>query len=133
MDKILPRVHDHTQTAQKRLLQTRRTGQLASFSSEYYSLVSRDSFHESEQLCFCWHGPRIVIKALNDYLYSVENLCSGKYDAMRASGLKFYREPDLDQTALMSHVLFFETGMLVAHLLRLVKQDDGLFVVVCWK
>lgn len=47
--------------------------------------------------------------------------------------LKYYADDSLDTEAILSHVLASEMGMPVSSLLRLVEEDDQLFVLVRWK
>lgn len=84
-------------------------------------------------MCLRWRGPRRVTKALNDYTFQVEDLRNGVLSIAHGTRLKFYHDPSLDTTAIMSHVLSSETGMPVARLLRLVEEDGQLFVAVWWK
>ena len=72
-------------------------------------------------------------RAINDYVYLVEDLRTGESEELHASRLKFYHDPTLDTDAVMSHVLQSETGMTVQRLLRLKEHPDGVYVVVRWK
>lgn len=93
-------------------------------------LVSRNHFFEGEKLCLQWRGPRRIIKALNDYTFRVEDLRTGDYDDVHGTLLKFYRDADRDEKAIMSDLLSSKTGIPVARLLLLIDLNGDLFVVV---
>ena len=86
-----------------------------------------------EKLAMRWRRPRRIIKALNDYVFQVEDLRNGTTKDIHGTRLKFYSDRSLDTRATMSHVLSSETGMPVARLMRLVDSPDGLLVQVRWR
>ena len=49
-------------------------------------------------------------------------------DDVHASRLKLFRDSEIDQVAIMSHVLQSETGMVVSRLLSLEDCPNGLHV-----
>lgn len=108
-------------------------GQLPNFTEGDYVLVARSDFHAGEKLCLRWRGPRRVRKALNDFVYQVEDLRNGQLDDIHASRLKLFRDREIDEKAIMSHVLQSETGMVVSRLLSLEDCPDGLHVRIRWK
>lgn len=133
MDELHPLVQNHTQQARHRIRQSRSRGELANFTEGDYVLVPREYFFQGEKLCLLWRRPRRVLKALNDYIYLVEDLRTGDFDDVHGTLLKFYSDDGLDEKEIMSHVLSSETGMPLSRLLRLVEQDGDLFVLVRWK
>lgn len=133
MDELHPLIYQNMQKEPGRNRQARIQGKLANFREGDYVLVARDAFSKRENLCFRWREPRRVIKVLSDYTLSVEDLRTGNCDDIHDLRLKFYRDADLDVTAIMWHVLSSETGIQVARLLNLVDQEGDLFVVVRWK
>jgi transposase InsO family protein len=108
-------------------------GALANFLEGDFVLVARDDFSAGEKLALRWRGPRRIVKAINDYVYQVEDLRNGVLEEVHATRLKFYRDASLDSVAILPHVLSSETGMPVARLMRLYEDEDGLKVVVRWK
>lgn len=79
--------------------------QLANLSEGDNVLVERETFFEGEKLCLRYRGPRRVIKALCFYIYRVEALRTGDFDEMHGTRLNFYRDNDLDDKIILSHVL----------------------------
>jgi len=120
-----------TNRQQSRIAQSR--GQLPNFAEGDYVLLAREDFFKGEKLALRWRGPRRIIKALNDYVYQVEDLRNGQTEEAHGSRLKFYRDAELDTKVIMSHVLSSETGMPVARLLKLTDEPDGMKVIVRWK
>lgn len=109
------------------------SGVLPDFTEEKFVFVARKELHAGEKLCLRWRGPRRIVKALNNYVYSVEDLRNGSVDDIHISRFKVYSDSSLDTEIIMSHVLKFETGMVVQHLMGLAESDDGLLVQVCWR
>lgn len=95
--------------------------------------MARSDFRSGEKLSLQWRGPKRVVKAINDYVYQVEDLRDGTLEEAHISRLNFYHDPSLDTEAIMSHVITSETGMVVQGLLKLVDTDDGLKVQVRWR
>lgn len=95
--------------------------------------MARSDFRSGEKLSLRWRGPKRVVKAVNDYIYQVEDLRDGTLEEAHISSLTSYQDPSLDTEAIMSHVITSETGMVVKRLLKLVDTDDGLKVQVRWR
>lgn len=103
---------------------------MPNFTEGDYVLVAKEERHAGQKLALRWRGPRRVIRAANDCTYEVEDLQTGETDDVHVSRLKFYSDRSLDTTAIMSHVLSSETGMIVARLMRLEEVVDKMYVVV---
>lgn len=112
--------------------QARSLGILPNFAEGDFVLVARSDFTAGKKISLCWRGPRRVIKALNDYIYQVEDLGNGIVKDVHSWRLKFYHDPFLNVEAIMSHVVSSENGMAVQCLLHLVDFDDGHMVLVRW-
>lgn len=110
-DELQPLVHHHTQKERERIGQSRVRGKPANFCECGCVLVARNDFFEKGKPFFRWRGPTRVIKALNDYMFRIENLCTGAYDDIHATRLKFYSDTDFDVAAIMSHVVSSKTVM----------------------
>lgn len=133
MQALRPVVESSLQANRARARTAAERGELANFTEGDYVLVARDEFHAGEKLCLRWRGPRRVTKAINDYVYQVEDLRNGILSDVHAARLKFYSDASLDAKVLLPHVLQSETGMQVQRLLRLVDTDHGLRVVIRWR
>lgn len=133
MDALHPVVDASLHVHRNRARNTRSKGQLANFSEGDYVLVAREQFFEGEKLCLRWRGPRRVVKALNDYVFKVEDLRNGDHEDIHGTRLKFYTDSSLDEKVILSHVLSSETGMPVSRLLKLVDHNGDLHVLVRWK
>lgn len=134
MEELQPLIQAHFKQERARSRNAREKGELANFTEGDYVLYARKDFHEGEKLCLLWRGPRRVVKALNDYVFKIENLRTGKCGDVHDTRLKFYSDSSLNDKAILSHVLSSKTGMPVSHLLRLHECDSGeLFVLVRWK
>lgn len=108
-------------------------GKLPNFTEGDFVLVAREDFFAGEKLALRWRGPRRVQRAINDYVYLIEDLRTGESEELHASRLKFYHDPTLNTDVIMSHVIQSETGMTVQRLMGLEEHSDGLYVVVRWK
>lgn len=106
---------------------------LPKFSEGDYVLVAREDFSAGEKLALRWRGPRRVVKAVSDYVYTVEDLRNGLTEDIHGTRLKFYRDRSLDIRVVMSDVISSETGMPVARLMRLLDTATGLKVLIRWK
>lgn len=71
-----------------------------------------------------------MIKAVSNYIYTVEKLRNCVKTDIQLTGLKFYRDRQLNTNAVMSQVLACETGMAVARPMALQKTSDGFKVRV---
>lgn len=132
--EIHPRVQSSLDKHRAQHRQNASRGQLPNFDEGDYVLVARSDFHAGEKLCLRWRGPRRIKKAMNDYVYQIEDLRNGQLNDIHASRLKLFRDSDIDETAIMSHVLQSETGMVVSRLLGLEDTaENGLQVRVRWK
>lgn len=133
MDQLHPMIHSQLQKNRSQSRSVRSRGELANFTEGDYVLVAREDFFENEKLCLRWRGPRRVIKALNDYVFKVEDLRNGETEDIHGTRLKFYADDSLDARVILSHVLASETGMPVSRLIKLVDDDGTLCVQVRWK
>jgi len=95
-----------------------------------YFLLAREEFFKGEKLALRWRSPRIIVKALSDYVFQVEDLRNEQTEEAHRSRLKFYRDSELDAKVIIPHVLSSEKGMPVARLMKLTEEPDGLNVVV---
>ena len=133
MDKLRPLVQASLATNRQRLREHMSEGLIPNFEEGDFVLVARNNFHHGEKLCLRWRGPRRIIKAMNDWIYQIEDLRNGNIETAHASRLKFYSDSSLDSTAIMSHVVQSETGMPVARLMNFIEHTDGIKVQVRWK
>lgn len=53
---------------------------LPNFAEGNYFLVGRSDFNAGEKIVLHWCSPCCVMKALNDYVFQVEDLGNGKLD-----------------------------------------------------
>lgn len=98
-----------------------------------YLLREKEGFHANEKICLCFRVPRRIIKAMNDYVYHVDDLRNGLLDEIHIYPLKFYHDKSLDIDAIMFHVLKLETGLVVNCLNCITMADNGLMVRVRWR
>lgn len=99
----------------------------------YYVLVAREDFGAGGKLFLRWRGPRRKAKAVSDYLFQFEDLRNGSVDEILACPLRFYSDLALDQTAIMPHILSYETGIPFARLMRINETKQGLMIQFRWK
>ena len=130
---IHPIVSSSLAESRKRSREAASRGKLPNFEVGDYVLVARDEYGAGDKLLLRWRGPRRVTKALNDYVYQVEDLRNGQLDDVHATRLKFYRDDAVDERVIMEHVLQSEIGMPVARLMGLEDSRNGLKVLVRWK
>ena len=128
-----PIVQSAVSTNRSRGREAAGRGQLPNFTEGDYVLVARDDLTAGEKLSLRWRGPRRIIKAINDYVYQVEDLRNGELQDVHITRLKFYHDKYLNTEAIMSHVVTSETGMVVQRLMRLVEDDGKLKVLVRWR
>ena len=133
MADLHPAIHEGVMRNRKQARATANRGILPNFDIGDYVLVARSDFFAGEKLALRWRGPRRVVKAVSNYIYTVEDLRKGKRDDVHISRLKFYRDTDLNREAIMSHVLVSETGMIVSRLMGLEETPTGLCVRVRWR
>lgn len=98
-----------------------------------FVLTEREPFHDDKKFVSLLAWSTKCYKAINDYVYAVEDLQNGLTDEVHVSKLKFYLDYSLDKKAIMSHVLSPKTGMVIKRLLCLEDAGDGMCVVVRWK
>lgn len=91
-------------------------------------LVAGEQFSKGKKLPLRWCRPGIIVKALTDYVYQVQDLRKGSADEIYGSRNRFYSVYTLDKKVLVSHVLYYETGMFVAHIKHIVDTNDGMKV-----
>lgn len=108
-------------------------GTLPTFEIVDYVLLARSDFHTGEKLALGWRGLRRVVGTVSDSIYAVEDLRNAGKEDVPIKRLKFSSNQDLDEEAVMTHVLSSETGLPVHHLMQLQKDPDGLKVIVLWK
>lgn len=108
-------------------------GILPNFSTGDFVLVAREDFSSGEKLSLRWRGPRRVVRAINNFVFQVEDLRTGDMDDIHVSRLKFYHDSALDTEVIISHVVQSETGMIVHRLHKLVDTAEAVKVEVRWK
>lgn len=133
MEDLHPLLGQPITKQRERIRDSRNKGELPKFCEGDYVLGARQDFHKSEKLCLRWRGPLRVTTCLNDYAFQVEDLRNGQLYTVHGTRLKYYNDESLDTTAILPHVLSSETGMTLSRLLKLMEQNDELFVVVRWK
>lgn len=89
--QLHPVVQDHLKTNRKRICNSRSRGLLLNIFECDFVLVARDNITAGEKLslCLCWHGPRRMVRSVNDQLYQVEDLRNGTVEDVHGSRLKF--------------------------------------------
>lgn len=107
-------------------------GRLSNFDVGDYVLIASADFHAGDKLELRWRGPRRVVKAVSDYIYTCEDLPNGVHEDVHISRLKFYHDAELDSEEVMSHVLASERGMTVARLMGLGDTPNGVQDRVRW-
>lgn len=73
------------------------------------------------------------MKELSDYVLQVEDLRKGTVQEVHGTRLKFFKDRFLGTVAIMAHVIYSETGMPVAQLMKLIESENGLQFQVRWK
>ena len=131
--KLHPVVQTTLQSNRERIRNAASRGELSNFAEGGYVLGAQEQFFAGEKLVLRWHGPRRELKALSYYVFQVEDLPNGSLVDVHGTQLKFYRDSSLDTCAILPHVLSSGTGMPVARLMKLVKDADGLKILVRWK
>lgn len=81
-------------TASKEVLSNLCTGDLV--------LMTRDAFAADKRLSPCCRGSRRIVRALNNYIYKVEDLQTGQKEDVHICWLKFYS--CLNKDVIMSHI-----------------------------
>lgn len=80
-------------------------GTLPNVDVSDYVLVARSAIFAGEKLALHWRGPRRIVNADSDYIYTVEDLHNCARDDVHISKLKFHRDADLKKEASISHLL----------------------------
>lgn len=130
INNLHPTVQSSLADQGARMRECRNKGDLANLRKENFVLVTRDVLDEGEKFFLGKRGRRRVRKALNGYCFQVENLCNDILSGEHSPRLKFYHDPSLDTTTILSHVLSSETGMPVPRLLRIVEYNGRILVAV---
>lgn len=127
-----PRVQLTLSMHKKHSSEAASKGHLPDSSKRDYVLVARSDFRADEKLFLRWRGPRRVVKDLNHYVDQVGDLHIDELNDFHASRLKLFCNCDIDQVAIMSHVLQSKTSMVVPRLLSLEYCPGDLHVRVRW-
>ena len=72
---------------------------MANFEVGEYLLVARNLHRKGEKLLGSWTGPVRVTKAINKWIYEVEDLIRGNKQEVHAQRLKHYADADLELTS----------------------------------
>lgn len=89
MEELQPFVHDAILENGKRSGEEVSKSRLPDFLDGNYVLVEQEEFFEGKIFCFRWKGPYHVIKALNEFVFDVEDLISENIDPIHGSRLKY--------------------------------------------
>lgn len=98
-----------------------------------YLLIGRDDFFKGNTLCLRWRGSRRIVRAHNDYVLKVEDWNHWITDTVQGSKFIYYSCSCHDSKIFLTHKRNSKTGLPVARLMKLVKVDDVLKVIVRWK
>lgn len=131
-DEVHPIINSQVQVNRQRTRVAEYRGTLGNFLEDGFVLGANEEFH-GEKLCSCWRGNRRVVKALNDYVFQVNDLRNENSSDVHGTLLKFYSDKSLDQKIIFSHILSSETGIPVSRLFRLVENSDGIKGALRWK
>lgn len=91
-------------------------------------LVARDDWSTEEKLYLRWRGLFRVIKALNDFVYQVDEPRNELAEEVHVYRLKLVHDSSLDKEVIMSHVISSGIGMSVQRIMHLVESNAGLMV-----
>ena len=133
MEELHPIINSTLQSNRQNARNAKEKGVAASFTVVDYVLVAREEFFKGEKLCLRWRGPRRVVKALNEFVYQVEDMRNGTVTEVYSTRLKHYSDESLDKKAILEHAISSEHGMPVGRLLKLMYTKDGLGVLIRWK
>lgn len=133
MADLQPLLDQKLQHNRKTSRNTASKVQLPNFTEDYFVLMARETFYKVRKLALRWRGPRIILKAISDYVYQVEDIRNGVVDNVHACCLKFYSDDSLNREAIIPHVLQSKRGMQVARLMKFVDDPGGNKVHVRWK
>lgn len=76
---------------------------------------------------------RRIVKAINEYVFSVENLRNGLLENIHVTRLKYYHDFFLHTETIIVQVVAHETGMPVHRLMRIVDTKERLMIQVRWR
>ena len=96
LDELHPVVANSLSANRSRARKSAERGELPRFTESDFFLIAREDFFEGEKLALRWRGPRRVVKAKNDFVYTVENMRKGTTDDIHACRLRFYCDSALD-------------------------------------
>lgn len=133
LNEVHPMVSKSLQHHRQYARDKQSKGKLPNFEPGDYVLVSRQDMHKNEKLSLRWTGPRMIIRSISQYIYTVRDLHNDTLEDIHACRLKFFSNDQLNKSVIMSHILYSETGMEVQRLLKIIDSTDGLFVLVRWK
>ena len=87
-----------------------------------------------EKLRCRWTGPRRVTSVINDQIYEVEDLITGKREKIHASRLIFFRNKDFQVTKDLKEIAEYteQTRYEVKRLKDLIRSGDQFLVLVEW-
>lgn len=84
---------------------------LPRFVVGYFVLIVRENFNEKERQYLYWHGPRRILRAMNDYMNLIKDLKNWAVWDVHRSRLKFCQENSLNKEEIRPHALTCNTGM----------------------
>ncbi len=110
-----------------------KRGELPRSTEGDFILGARGELLQGEKLALRWTRARRVIKALSDFVFTLEDLRNGSTDEIHACVLRFYCDEALGTDAILPLVVFSESGMRVDRFTRIEDQDGKRFVHVRWR
>lgn len=128
MSKLHPIVQDAVQEIRQHARDQASKGEPPNFPELYFVLVSRNAFHAGEKLRLRCCGPRRIFKALNYFVFQVEDLRNGHVYEVHVLRLNFYHDASLDKDAILLYVLKSETSMEVQFLMDLIDIHNDSMV-----
>lgn len=96
-------------------------------------LVAKDDFTAGEKLSLRWNGPRRNIRAINDYMYQLDDLRNGLVGEVLGSFFKIFYDSSQNEEAVMPDVRRSEIGMVVQRRMGFLDTKNGLMVHVRWR
>ena len=133
LDDIHPLVAVTLETERERARKSQSRGKLPHFEIGDYVLVAREDFGASKKLCLRWRGPRQITAIVFPFVYTVRDLRNDHLDDIHICRLRYYQDSSLNCEAILSHVLYSETGMEISRLLNLEDTSEGIKVKIRWK
>lgn len=101
---LLPRVQWSWALKSKQVRNTASHGQLENSGEGDYDLVAKSDFPLDKKLCLRRRGARRVKMALSSYVFQVKDLRNGHLDNIHATRLKLFRDGEIYEVAIMSHI-----------------------------